>query len=67
MKKKKLELNNLTLVQADNGKSIVIIDKGTLRQKIQDFVTDNHFIEIKLDPTDKFQKILRKVLINVIT
>jgi hypothetical protein len=42
--KHKLELNNLTLVQ------------DTLRQKIQDFVADNHFTELNLDPTDKLKK-----------
>ena len=60
--RQKLKLNNLTLMQADKGKTFVVIDKNELRRKINTFLSDNYFTDIKTDQTEKFQKLLRKGL-----
>ena len=50
------------MARADKGKSMIIIEKDKLRQKVQEFITNNNFTEIKTDPTNKYQKILRDSL-----
>jgi hypothetical protein len=48
------------VIRGDKGKSMGIIEKDNLRQKVQEFITNNNFTEMATDPTNKFQKILRE-------
>lgn len=58
--KQKREDNNLITVKVDKGKICVIIDKITLNQKVQEFLQENQYVELKLDPTPKYTKQLKK-------
>jgi hypothetical protein len=44
--------NNLTITRADKSKSIVIINKSALKQKVDDFIQENHISCLNKDPTD---------------
>jgi hypothetical protein len=46
--KKILENNNLTIVKADKPKSIVIINKEKLNNKVNNFIKENHIIRTQL-------------------
>ena len=46
-----LQQNNLTM-RADKNKSIVIINKIALKQKVDDFIQENHISCLNKDPTD---------------
>jgi len=48
----------------DKGKTIVIMRKDSLRQKVSDFITYNQFEKLKKDTTEKFHKDLQKVMNN---
>jgi hypothetical protein len=37
-----IQQNNLTITKADKSKAIVIINKNTLNQKVDDFVKESH-------------------------
>jgi hypothetical protein len=37
-------------------------NKNTLTQKTEEFLKDNHFIQLQKDPTDKFQKQLQHII-----
>lgn len=49
----KLITNNVTLVAADKGKTIVTIDEAAYRDKVMDFLRTNRFSTLPEDPTDK--------------
>jgi hypothetical protein len=57
-----LVTNNLSLVKADKGKTIVIIHNNILQQKIRQYMTDNNIVLLHRDPTDLFQKHLQKTI-----
>jgi hypothetical protein len=57
-----LEHNNLSLVKADKGKTIVIIHTDTLQQKVHNFIQHNHMIQLQKDPTDMFHKHILKII-----
>jgi 23S rRNA maturation mini-RNase III len=58
----KLTQNNLVVVKADKGNTIVIINKDTYAQKIEDFLKENQFTYLQKDPTEKFQKQLQQII-----
>jgi hypothetical protein len=59
--KQKLAQDNVTIVKADKGKTIIIhVDE--MKQKINNFLETNQSVEIKEDPTEKYQKTLWKTL-----
>jgi polysaccharide deacetylase 2 family uncharacterized protein YibQ len=49
-------------VKTDKEKISVIIDKITLNQKVQEFLQENQYIELKVDPTSKYTKQLKKTI-----
>jgi predicted nucleic acid-binding Zn-ribbon protein len=60
--KQKLENNNLTLTQADKGKTIVILQKQTYEQYIQEFLNRNNFTLLTQDPTQNFHRKIQTVI-----
>jgi len=57
-----LENNNLTLVKADKSKAIVIIDKDRLKQKVNNFIKENHMSLLNKDPTEIYQKQIHQAI-----
>jgi hypothetical protein len=55
-----LQQNDLTITRADKSKSTVIINKSTLKQKVDDFIQENHISCLNKDPTDTYQKQIQK-------
>jgi hypothetical protein len=48
--------------QADKGKAIVIINSGEYSKKVHTFLTQNNFLSLPRDPTDKYQNLLQKTM-----
>jgi hypothetical protein len=57
-----LEHNNLTIRKADKGKSVVIISKDALREKIGKFIQTNGMSLLTRDPMDHYQKQLSQTM-----
>jgi hypothetical protein len=51
-----IQRNNLTITKADNSKTMVIINKDTLKQKFNTFIQESHITCLNKDPTDCYQK-----------
>ena len=47
-----LQRNKLTVAKADNSKTVVIINKHSLKQKIYNFIQENRIIRLNNDPTE---------------
>jgi hypothetical protein len=63
--KQKLESNNLTITKADKSNATVIIDKNEIDTKTINFITENNCIEIKNDPTNKYNtQIINMIKLN---
>jgi hypothetical protein len=60
--KKILKDNNLTIVKADKNKATVIINKNTLRTKVDSFIQENHKTQLNKDPTDAYQKQIQQAI-----
>ena len=56
-----LQQNNLTLAKVDKSKTTVIVDKNTLKQKVNNFIQENHITTLTKDPTDTNQKQIQQV------
>jgi hypothetical protein len=50
--KQKLE-HTVTVAKVDKGKTIVIISKQDIDEKVNSLIKNNHIIELKTDPTQK--------------
>ena len=59
-----LQKNNLTMVNADKSKAIVIIDKNTLEEKIRNLMQENKITQLNKDPTDKYYKQIQQMIKN---
>ena len=57
-----LQQNNLTIAKADKSKTIVIINKNILQQKIDAFVQENQIKSLNKDLTDLYQKQIQQVI-----
>jgi len=57
-----LRQNNLTITKADKSKSIIIISKSMLKQKVDDFIQKNHISCLNKVPTDTYQKQIQHVI-----
>jgi hypothetical protein len=53
---KKILKNNLTIVKADKTKAIVIISKEMLKDKVNNFIIENHREQLNKDPTEGYKK-----------
>ena len=60
--KKILQNNNQTIVKADKSKAIVIINKNTLEEKVDNFIQENHIKQLNKDPTDTYQKHIQQTI-----
>ena len=58
--KTKLENNEAMITKADKGNSIVILPTQHFNEKINNFISENHFQT--LDPTNTFQNHIRKTV-----
>ena len=54
--KKKLISNNVILVPANEGRTIVAVDNAVYEEKINDFLKSNQFATLTRDPTEKYKK-----------
>jgi hypothetical protein len=55
-----LHRNNLTIAKVDKGKTMVIIDKNTLKQKFDTFRQENRVTRLNKNPTDFYQKQIQR-------
>jgi hypothetical protein len=60
--KTKLKNNEAMIAKADQGNSIVILPIQHYNMKIHNFITDNHFQTVNVDPTNIFQNQIRKTI-----
>jgi hypothetical protein len=51
----KLQHNNATIIEADKGKTLVVIRTHDLDEKVNNFINENDINELKADPTQKMQ------------
>jgi histidinol dehydrogenase len=58
--KDELKQHNAILTKADKGHSIIIVKKVDYGAKIQDFIANNNFQLTSKNPTNVFQKDLKK-------
>jgi hypothetical protein len=56
----KLLQHNLTIARVDKGKTIIIIDRDSYRQKVIDFLNENNYEKLHKDPTDLYYKQTQK-------
>jgi hypothetical protein len=59
---KKSATKNAIVIQADEGKTIVIINSKEYSKKVHSFLTANNFNTLTKDPTEKFQKLIYKTM-----
>jgi len=62
--KDKVNNNNAVISKSDKGNSVVIICQNTYHEKVMNFIHNNKFANITGDVTKKFQKALRKNIIE---
>jgi hypothetical protein len=48
------------VTRAGKGKTLVILTKEEYNHKIQNFIPDNHLIKMNINPTHKYQKIIKQ-------
>ena len=60
--KKKLIDNNSIVTKADKGQTLVILTNEDYKRKINEFFINNNIVEIKSDPTDRFNSNMKSVL-----
>jgi hypothetical protein len=60
--KLKLQHNNATIIDADKGKTLVVIHKHDLGEKVKNFIKENDINELKAHPTQRMQKITQNTI-----
>jgi flagellar biosynthesis component FlhA len=60
--KQKLKQQKATIAEADKGRTMVIIYKRDLEEKVNTFIKDNNITELKTDPTQKFQRMTQNTI-----
>ena len=60
--KKILKNNNLTIVKADKTKAIVIISNEMLKDKVNNFIIENHMEQLNKEPTEAYQKQIQQTV-----
>jgi hypothetical protein len=58
----KLTAEKATIVRADKGKTIVIINTDKYTKIVHNFLTENNFHTLQNDPTSRDHKLLKKIL-----
>jgi hypothetical protein len=51
-----MEINNLKVAKEDKGKTIVIIHRDVLRQKLNTCIQNNNTMQLNKDLTEQYQK-----------
>lgn len=59
--KNKLRNNNATILESDKTYTPVIMFIDDYNRKVQEYITQNGYIEIK-DPTNKYSKIMENII-----
>lgn len=62
--KQKLKTNQTTMVKADKGNTIVLIDSVDYKNKVLSFLNEGKFNQVKQDPTKIYQSAVRKAINN---
>lgn len=62
--KRKLHDNNVIHVKADKNDAIVLMNKSEYIDRTLEFISNNQIQDIKIDPTDKFQKQIKTAIKN---
>ena len=57
-----MENNDFALVNADKSKTMVIIDKNKLQEKVNNFIKENHINILNKDPTEIYQKQIHQAI-----
>jgi hypothetical protein len=60
--KQKIHEHSATITEADKRKTIVILYKQTLNEKVNQFINDNQIETLHADPTQKMQRQIQKSL-----
>jgi hypothetical protein len=60
--KQKLQHNKESVIEADKGKTLVIIYKQDLDEKVNNFIMDNEINEFKIDPTQRIPKLTQNTI-----
>jgi hypothetical protein len=60
--KQKLQQNKATIIEPDKGKTLVVVYKQVLDEKVNNFIKDNDIKELKTDPTQKMQKVSQNTI-----
>jgi hypothetical protein len=60
--KQTLRQHKATTAEAEKEKTMVIIYKQDLNEKVNSFIKDNHITKLKTDPTQKMQRIVQNTL-----
>jgi hypothetical protein len=50
------------IVQADKGKTVVIINFAEYSKNVHTFLAASNFLLLSKDPTDKYKKLIQKTL-----
>jgi hypothetical protein len=58
----KLLQHNLTIAEADKGKTLIIIDRDSFRNKVINFLNENNYEKLHKDPTGLYQKQTQKTI-----
>jgi Zn-finger domain-containing protein len=57
-----LEQNDVMVAKADKARTIVIIHKETLKQKIDNFIQENQIMQLNQDHTDAYHKQIQQTI-----
>jgi hypothetical protein len=60
--KDKITNNNLVMVGADKGRTVVKVKQEEYKNKILDFINSNDFVEINTDPTKQYYRTTKNVI-----
>nr|XP_022902557.1 uncharacterized protein LOC111415227 [Onthophagus taurus] len=60
--KRKLNENNATFTKADKGAGIVILNKETYINKTEQFMSENHYVELEKNPLDTVIRKIREII-----
>jgi hypothetical protein len=58
----KLKQSNLMITKADKENAVVIMNKDSYTHKVEAFLKENQFTELRKDPTDNYQKQIQNAI-----
>jgi hypothetical protein len=60
--KTKIKENNLIITKASKSKTLYILTHEDYKQKIDNFIQDNHFTKSDKKPTQQFKRAIKQIL-----